>query len=162
MTGIPETPEMAEALAPLRAKLQGAGVSETITARELEEYFQRVQQERGVMGGAKAEAARIMRDIVAHREPEYERGQFYRDANGTTFFCLRGEGKRPSFSTMPEGKTYPHEYPKRPLRKLVPEGSARVHEAKIVDIITEYTDAVYACEAAERIFGLLEGGNGEH
>ena len=62
--------------------------AEIITEAELEQYFQRVQSARNVMGGAALEAAGIVRDIKAHREPEYEPGGIYEDASVDAYFRL--------------------------------------------------------------------------
>jgi hypothetical protein len=93
--------------------------AESITEDELEQYFQRVQSVRNVMGGASLEAARIVRDIKAHREPEYEPGRIYQDASRQPFYrCPDG-----SWLWLPESKPFSDHTPNRPLRKLVPEPS---------------------------------------
>lgn len=63
-------------------------------------------------------AADIFDLVKRSREPEYEPGQFYQDATGRVFFRVLGDGK--GWSLMPDGATYRHEYPQRPLRRLVP------------------------------------------
>lgn len=49
-------------------------------------------------------------------EPEYIPGEVYEDAGGVLFLRLT-EGQWMSFA----GKNYPHDYPARPLVRLVPE-----------------------------------------
>ena len=101
------------------------GAGETFTERELEEHFQRVQSSRNVMGGAGIEAARIVRDIKAHREPEYEPGEMYRDAAGETWkFGQLRMPQEPCWFKPGADRAYAFKVPVRPLRKLVlePEG----------------------------------------
>lgn len=101
-------------------------------------------------------AGAIWDDILAHREPEYERGQFYQDATGTVFFRVLGCGD--GWSTMPEGKPYPHDYPRRPLRRLVPEGP-KVDHGQILAELTQWTNLPRgeAIDLAWRICKLIGG-----
>jgi hypothetical protein len=110
-----------------------SAIPETITDLELEQYFQRRQAERNVMGGASSEAARIVQDILAHREPEFVPGAMYRDADGTNWLYAPGlaVAREGSWADCPWLKPGDHGAfslgsPARPLRRLVPEGS---HEA---------------------------------
>jgi hypothetical protein len=120
--------------------------ADTITREELAAALKR--------RGLSSLADYLFDDIVRDREPEYERGHFYEDALGRVFFRLLGDGK--GWSSAPEGTPYPGDYPRRPLRRLVPEPAVnQVGCEQIAGIITEYVDAPLARDAAQRICELL-------
>jgi hypothetical protein len=143
------------------------GAIETITERELEEYFQRRQSERNVMGGASLEAARIVRDIKAHREPRYEPDAMYRDADGTNWLYAPGlaEAREGSWADCPWLKpgdkgAYSLNSPARPLRKLIPEGSqaAKADHGRIFEELQNSgLLRSQAVDLAQRICKLLGG-----
>lgn len=99
----------------------------TITREELATALKR--------RGLSSLADYLFDDIVREREPEYERGHFYEDALGRVFFRLLGDGD--GWSSAPEGTPYPGDYPRRPLRKLVPEPgpTARVSRSQVIDTL---------------------------
>lgn len=95
------------------------GDNDTITVRELVEAFQR--RYRFFTKEQAAERAHtVMADIVAHREPEYEVGEVYRDAYREIWQYLPGVSGKP-WRIFGSGERFRYETPKRPLRKLVPE-----------------------------------------
>lgn len=72
-------------------------------------------------------SSRIVEDIIAHREPEYEVGEIYQDSLGRRF--IRRDNDIWSWTlVLPEvgdlAGNHLHGYPARPLRKLVPAGSS--------------------------------------
>jgi hypothetical protein len=123
----------------------------SITERELEEYFQRRQAERNVMGGAKSEAARIVRDILAHRESEYEPGEIYADPGGN--YWKRTDGG--DWLTFGSKHVYAHNYLMLPLRKMVPLPS---HDELVAVLIESIAHDVSGYEGqAQRVLKLLNG-----
>jgi hypothetical protein len=119
---------------------------DTITREELATALKR--------RGLSSLADYLFDDIVREREPEYERGQFYMDDLGRVFFRLLGDGD--GWSSAPEGTHYPGDYPRRPLRKLVPEPGPALWE-HVTDLLAGFMDADLARDAASRICGLLRG-----
>jgi hypothetical protein len=106
---------------------KGTNVStapETITEDELARVMTDCMSESArsivFMGTPGKVAAEIFAEARRNREPRYERGRFYQDRLGQVFFRVLGDGD--GWSLMPEGKPYPHDYPQRPLCRLVPEG----------------------------------------
>jgi hypothetical protein len=99
-------------------------------------------------------AGAIWDDILAHREPEYEPGEIYRDAIGNRWQRTHdGKSLAPGSSADHE-----HGYPARPLRRLVPEGP-KVDHGQILAELTQWTnlprgEAIYL---AWRICKLIGG-----
>src|SRR5580704_2071658 len=93
---------------------------EAVTEDELTKALIHVEHSGGKDGCAscRGKAVSLLEHVRSQREPEYERGQFYEDAIGQRFFRVLGDGD--GWSVMPEGIPYPGDYPRRPLRKLVP------------------------------------------
>lgn len=54
------------------------------------------------------------------REPVYEHGEFYADDTGAVFYR-----RKKDWIQATGGVYYAHSIPKRPMRKLVPEGDIR-------------------------------------
>lgn len=130
---------------------------ETITREELAAYYRR--REFSAEWHKPEEVAQIVfEDIKAHREPEYERGQIYEDTTGRRFFRLLGDGT--GWSSVPEGTPYTGDYPLRPLRKLVPEGSlaAKLSYEAVLDALARGMDYEEDyTQLAGRIVKLLDG-----
>lgn len=95
---------------------------ESITRAELAAALQRMQYK------WKELPERLIADIIAHREPEYEVGEIYQDSLGRRF-VRRTDAIWSWTLVLPEvgdlaGNHHLHGYPVRPLRKLVPAGSS--------------------------------------
>jgi len=112
---------------------------EAITEAELADAFCR----NGANGGKAASvlAAEIFAFVSSSREPEYEPGAMYRDANGDLWLYEPGasDAKPGSWAECPWLKpgsagAFSLGSPERPLRRLVPEGS---REAAVV-LVTEW------------------------
>jgi hypothetical protein len=69
-------------------------------------------------------ADRIIRDVERHRESGYEPGEAYRDADGAAWvYSPRRDATAPWLKPGCEG-SWSTPTPKRPLTRLVPEGSS--------------------------------------
>ena len=106
----------------------------------------------------------LIREIKDHyREPEYEPGEVYRDADGATWeYRPDSDGICPWLKPGGEGR-WSTPTPRRPLRRLVPEGSeatARktVDRGQIINILA--AGGAHTCEwlsgKADRICEYLE------
>jgi hypothetical protein len=125
---------------------------ETITQDELAEALRR----RSYLPDPDRYAREILADVVAHREPGYEPGRFYLDDIGQVFYRCLGNGN--GWSLMPNGSPYPHDYPVRPLRKLVPGPVRPAHAAVLAEIVA--WDGGRYGDLADRICKLLEASDG--
>jgi hypothetical protein len=67
-------------------------------------------------GGRHEAGESAWRDIIAAREPAYETGQVYLDADGVNFLRVGDDWYRFASESL-----VAHAWPRRPLRKLVPE-----------------------------------------
>lgn len=95
-------------------RLQSAAMNEeTFTFGELEQYYQRRQSSRNVMGGARTEAALVATDIRNHRETLLD-GRAYRDAKGT-YFTWRAGGY---FVIFGSSARIERDTPRRPLELM--------------------------------------------
>jgi hypothetical protein len=99
------------------------------------------------------EAARTVKYVKAHREPEYEPGEVYEDADGDRFIRSRTEGIDYPWRSF-GGDRFRNHYPTRPLRKLVPEGTQRKVTREQVRKALMWDDK--NPNAVDRIMKLLE------
>lgn len=109
----------------MRGGEDGNVSTESITGAELRAAIDRlgwnVQHEPGIPSSTHP-ADRIIRDVERHREPEYEPGGVYQDADGDVFkYCNELAGDTPWLGFT--GELYAHGHVSQPLHKMVPEGS---------------------------------------
>jgi hypothetical protein len=117
---------------------------ESITRDELEAYYKRMTHAGGEL--TEGAADRVFANILAHREPEYEPGAMYRDADGKIWLYLpeRNYACAGSWADCPwlkpgDAASYSLNSPKRPLHRLVPE-APRPSEADVLAVIVAWTN----------------------
>lgn len=128
---------------------------ETITRDELAAYYRRHDSSSLASEASAAMADRIIADIEAHREPEYEPGTAYQDARGDVYL-------RSSIGDWVDrsGTRHGHTFPLRPLRRLVPAGSEAakpVTHGQIVNVLAAggCHTAAWLGDKADAIMELL-------
>lgn len=106
-----------------------SGQPEAITPDELRAAIDRlgwyVQREPGIPASTHPAhpADRIIRDVERHREPGYEPYEIYEASDGRRWeFFADEDGQRGWLATGVAAR-YGFDFPPRPLRKMVPEGS---------------------------------------
>ena len=151
----------------------------TITEAELADYLESVNGQR--RDSAEDLAKGALRYALRNREPDYEPGVMYRDADGTSWLFAPGqaEAREGSWRDCPwlkpgDHAAYSLSSPKQPLRKLVPEGQHEQAAALVAEWRglgeqdgamapwrAGYRAALRKC-ADELGYALKSGGRSEH
>jgi hypothetical protein len=126
---------------------------ETITRDELVAFYMRDGAESE--SSAAGYAAEAFAWAASQREPEYEPGSAWQDARGDIY--LRSSiGDWVDYS----GTRHPGGFPRRPLRRLVPETAALDHGRVLEEILKWTSVRADAANLAWRICKLAGGESG--
>ena len=89
--------------------------SDTVTVEELKGYYKR----RGWNGTFEAKTRRLVEDIRNHREPKYELGSYYMDADGRVWALGMYPDGEEYWASFDDAADHLFNEPKRPLDKLL-------------------------------------------